>query len=283
MQMSSSIRSFSRIVLGVTATSTILFSPPQVLADPLSSEQVLRIEFTTSPPFSIVPDVMMVHLGIVDVFPAHTSRQAELWDCSDLLGTAVTTSFGGHVGLLSLNPANSFKTAGSLWTFDNPGVADFTSIHNGSIKGRVYYTIQTGAMDIPLSSVNLSLLKATSGSGGSGSSPAPAISNVQIVHKQLAPTPGTAGTNNTFKVTGAVPNHKIVFAYGFSCGNTVVPTCSVVVDIKNPKILGSTAANGLGEATVVKFVPAAAAGRTVLFQAVDQQDCAVSNMVKHTF
>jgi hypothetical protein len=80
-----------------------------------------------------------------------------------MLLVAVETSYGDHyAGILSLNPAETWKSPESLFTYGNPAVIDFTSIRNGSIDGRLDFTIGTGSMDIDLEQVFLLMEHASS-------------------------------------------------------------------------------------------------------------------------
>ena len=151
------------------------------LADVLVSGDILRVRFTINNNFNLTPDVLKLNFGLITVQQAYGMRIAELYDGNTLLGTAQSSSFGGHVGLLNLDPSNSWKTAGSVWNFDSPGVADFGPILNGTIDGRIDFTIASGAVDIPLNQVNLSMIQATSANGGFVVTPVPTITSVEIV------------------------------------------------------------------------------------------------------
>lgn len=69
----------------------------------------------------------------------------------------------------------------SLWNFDNPGIADFTTILDGSIIGRIDFKIATGTVDIPLEQVNLNFLKATGAASGIVVGPPPQINTIEII------------------------------------------------------------------------------------------------------
>ena len=98
------------------------------------------------------------------------------------------------------------------------------------------------------------------------------------------PIPGVANTLNVFSVSGAVDGHRVYFAYALQSGSTGVPGCpGLVVDLKNPKVMGSDIADPNGDASISIFVPNAASGRTIYFQAADKDACEVSNLVTFTF
>ena len=136
----------------------------------------MSIEFKVDNNFTPVPpDVLRLNFGLITVVSPFTTRIAELYDGNTLLGTAMTSSFGGHTGLLNLDPSNSWRTADSVWNFDSPGIADFTTILDGSIIGRIDFKIATGTVDIPLEQVNLNFVKATGAAQGIVVGPAPKI------------------------------------------------------------------------------------------------------------
>ena len=84
-------------------------------AEVLNAGEVMRIEFKVDNKFTPVPpDVLRLNFGLISVVSPFTTRIAELYDGDTLLGTAMTSSFGGHVGLLNLDPSNSWKTAEPL-------------------------------------------------------------------------------------------------------------------------------------------------------------------------
>ena len=146
----------------------------------LSAGQVLQVFFTVAPA-APTPDVLTLNLGLVNVLAAHTSRTGALFDGNTLLGTGSTTLFGGFTGPLSLSPARSWRSPSSIWDFDNPAVANFTPIQNGTNNGRVDFTIQTGAMDIDLNNVSLGMGQAIAPNIFINSVPQPVITSVQIV------------------------------------------------------------------------------------------------------
>ena len=163
-------------------------SSPVVL-DVLPQPQIFRtldsipgFRVTTGNNFSPQPpDVIRLNFGLTEVLVAYTARVAELYDGNTLLGTHRSTLFGSHVGLLNLDPSNSWRTPTSLWNFDNPGVADFTTILDGTIDGRIDYTVETGEHSIPLNQINLNFIKATGASGGWVVTPAPTITSIEII------------------------------------------------------------------------------------------------------
>jgi hypothetical protein len=170
----------------------------------LSAGQVLEVRFVVPPLSSPTPDTLTINLGVVQVLAAHTSRAGALFDGNTLLGTGSTSSFGGHVGALSLSPARSWRSPTSVWDFDNPAVADFTSIANGSITGRIEFAIATGAMDITLSNVSLRMGQATAPNIFTNSNVQPLITSVQII-----PEPATlAGCGALLALAARLPRGR---------------------------------------------------------------------------
>ncbi|MHC4540800.1 MAG: hypothetical protein ACYS74_13625, partial [Planctomycetota bacterium] len=97
-------------------------------------------------------------------------------------------------------------------------------------------------------------------------------------------TPGVAGMDNTLSVSGATPNERVYFIYGFVPGSTAIPGCpGDSAGINSPRILGFSEADFEGNASYTAFVPGRASGRTILFQAVEIANCMVSNLVEYTF
>ncbi len=101
-----------------------------------------------------------------------------------------------------------------------------------------------------------------------------------------SPSPGTAGTNNTIRVTGVTPGARITFLYSRHGGGTRIPGCDLqqnALQLDNPTVIGTAAANEQGVATITRPVPLIARGQTILFQAVVSGECAISRLVVHTF
>jgi hypothetical protein len=175
-------------LLAIAVVAGVLFTGfNSASAEIINAGDILRIEFKVDADWTPEPpDVMRLNFGLIEVLSAFTTRIAELYDGNTLLGTASTSSFGTHVGLLNLDPSNSWRTADSLWDFDNPGIADFTTIIDGSIDGRIDFMIATGSVDIPLNQINLNFIKATGPSSGIVVNPPPQINSIMIL-----PTPGS--------------------------------------------------------------------------------------------
>lgn len=267
----------------LTTSLVLAFSFTGLAAQNLTSENVLRVHFVTTPPFNTTPDAIRLNFGLTTVHAAYTNRRAVMWDCADQLGTYVSPLFGNHNGQLSLTPGASFKSPTSLWTFDNAGTATFTGIQNGTIQGIIDFTIDTGAMTIPLNQVNLTMIRATGSSGGSVVSPAPTVTNAAIVPKMNGPVPGTVNANNTWTVTGATPSSPVFFGIGTTCAP--LPVLGTVYDIANPLAFIAAFSDPQGVAALQLFVPPQASGAQILVQAVEIAGplLVASSFSSHTF
>ena len=175
-------------LLAAAILAPIAALSPTASGELMTSDEFLRIEFKVTGDWTPVdPDVLLLNFGLITVIEPFTKRIADLYDGNTLLGTASSTSFGNHVGLLNLDPSNSWKAPGSPWNFDSPGTADFTTIVDGSIDGRIEFRIATGSVDIPLNQVNLTVLRATGPNSGTVVTPVPTINSIEII-----PAPGGA-------------------------------------------------------------------------------------------
>ena len=98
--------------------------------------------------------------------------------------------------------------------------------------------------------------------------------------------PGLAGELNTLTVTHATPGARVVFLYSRHGGGTAIPGCTLqanCLQLDRPKTIGSAIADANGEATITGNVPVIARNQTILFQAVVQNECAISQLVVHRF
>ncbi|MCC6907676.1 MAG: DUF3466 family protein [Phycisphaerales bacterium] len=102
------------------------------------------------------------------------------------------------------------------------------------------------------------------------------------------PQPGTAGTLNGIRATGCTPGSRVHFFYSTTGGGTLVPGCNhtdgVTLQLENPIRAGTATANANGIATLTRFIPRNAANLgEVLIQAVDADNCQISQLVVHEF
>ncbi len=100
------------------------------------------------------------------------------------------------------------------------------------------------------------------------------------------PQPGRAGTTNGLRVTGVTPGARVTFLYSRHGGGTRIPGCDLqqnALQLDNPTVIGTAIANQQGVATITRPVPLIARGQTILFQAVVQNECAISQLVVWRF
>ncbi|MCL4196235.1 MAG: hypothetical protein KJZ69_01970 [Phycisphaerales bacterium] len=100
------------------------------------------------------------------------------------------------------------------------------------------------------------------------------------------PVPGSAGRSNTLTATGAAPGARVHFIYGTQGGGAIIPGCTLqqnAIQLDSPTVIGTAIADPNGVASITRTVPAIARGQTILFQAVVQNECAISQLVVHTF
>lgn len=243
------------------------FLLPPLTAQNLTPASALRIHFTTAGSYNVSPDVLRINFGLTTVHAAYGTRRAVLYDCDSDLGAYGSTLFGTYVGPLNLDPGASFKSPTSPWTFDNAATADFTAIVNGSIRGVIDFTLDTGAMTIPLGQVNLNMVHATSANGGQVVSPSPTVTLVQIVPRLSDPNPGMAGQNNAWTITGATPNSVVFLGIGTLC--SPIPVLGTIYDILNPALFVPVPTDAQGVGNFLAFVPPQLAGRRLLLQGID--------------
>ncbi|MCC6906716.1 MAG: hypothetical protein IT430_02130 [Phycisphaerales bacterium] len=101
-----------------------------------------------------------------------------------------------------------------------------------------------------------------------------------------SPVPGSAGTTNRLRATGATPGARVYFCYSRHGGGTRIPGCDLqqnALQLDQPTIIGSAIADANGVASITRAVPLIARGQTILFQAVVQNECAISQLVVHEF
>ncbi|TAH37041.1 MAG: hypothetical protein EYC70_08650 [Planctomycetota bacterium] len=100
----------------------------------------------------------------------------------------------------------------------------------------------------------------------------------------VGPVPGTAGANNQLAIQNGTPSATVGFAYAFQAGSTNVPGCpGFTLDIRNAQLIDTANVGPSGNAQITFFVPAGAAGRTILFQAAELGTCRKSQVNSHTF
>ena len=274
-------------ILAPTAIVAALLAPCGALtAQTVTANDVMRIHFRMNTPLNGTPDVLNLNFGLLTVNQAYGTRTARLWDCGKPLGTASSSSFGTHVGRLNLDPSNSWTTTSSPWTFDSPGIVnDFTSIQNGTIQGIIDFTIASGSVTIPLGQVNLNMIRATSGSGGSVVSPAPTITEIAIVPKLDDPVPGVTGQINAYNTTGGSPGNIMWLAFGGQCAVLPLPCLPAATFDVLPIVFVPTMTDPSGNSSFSVGVPPSISGQTILVQGLQfvGTSCLVTNISAFTF
>ncbi len=104
--------------------------------------------------------------------------------------------------------------------------------------------------------------------------------------EMTAPAPGAAGVANTITVSSVTPGATVTFLYSRHGGGTPIPGCDLqqnALQLDSPTVIGSAIADSNGVASITRSVPLLARGQTILFQAVVQNECAISQLVVHTF
>ncbi|MCL4196924.1 MAG: hypothetical protein KJZ69_05470 [Phycisphaerales bacterium] len=100
------------------------------------------------------------------------------------------------------------------------------------------------------------------------------------------PQPGRAGEANRLRVTGCTPGARVHFLYSRHGGGQRIPGCDLqqnALQLDSPTVIGTAIADGNGVASITRTVPPIARGQTILFQAVVQNECAISQLVVHRF
>ena len=116
------------------------------------------------------------------------------------------------------------------------------------------------------------------------------VDNIEIVMPAptftlAMPNPGPPGGTTTLETVNATPNGVVYMGYSLNLGSSLAPCggSTVTTGLQNGTLAGAPIASGTGEASLLVAVPAAAAGRTVHIQALDNTTCTLSNVLTHTF
>ncbi|MCC6908215.1 MAG: hypothetical protein IT430_09775 [Phycisphaerales bacterium] len=100
------------------------------------------------------------------------------------------------------------------------------------------------------------------------------------------PAPGIAGQPNTLTLTDVTPGATVRFYYSLRGGGELIPGCASRINalqLANPNLVGAATADANGVASFTRPVPLIARGQTILFQAVVQNECTISQLVEHEF
>ncbi|MBK7643325.1 MAG: hypothetical protein IPJ19_09770 [Planctomycetes bacterium] len=166
-------------LLPIGAALVLLLAPSR--ADVMTPATTLRVTFRVEPPFlPSPPDTLMLLLDHPFIQTPIGSYTATLFDGTTLVGTHTSTLLGLAQGQMFLHDMACWKSAGSLFTVDNPTVIDFTPILNGSIDGVIEFTIATGEIDFALDKVVVQLSHASSSGSGVHVDPQPFITSIRL-------------------------------------------------------------------------------------------------------
>lgn len=79
-----------------------------------------------------------------------------------------------------------------------------------------------------------------------------------------------SGANNTFSVSGATGGARVYFTYSTTgTGIFEPPGIAAILSLENPVLIGSTNADGAGNASITRFIPGSASGLNVWLQAIE--------------
>ncbi len=82
------------------------------------------------------------------------------------------------------------------------------------------------------------------------------------------------------------PGARVTFLYSKTGGGTRIPGCDLqqnALQLDSPTVIGAAVADSNGVASITRTVPPVARGQTILFQAVVQGECAISQLVVFRF
>lgn len=90
------------------------------------------------------------------------------------------------------------------------------------------------------------------------------------------------GQSTTLSLAGATPGQRVYFIYSLAGGNTWtrVNSLNVYLNLASPVLVGTSTADGNGDAVLSRRVPPAASGRTIWLQAAESGN--TSNVLQET-
>lgn len=200
-----------------------------------------------------------------------------LWTTSAPFNTWIQITGQGEFSLPAA-PASALAVHQTIpgWLYVGTDVGVFTSTDDGNTWSTTAGGPAASSVERLIWRNENTLMAATYGRGMWEASIDPGLNLAD-------PVPGIAGQNNTLTASNATSGQRVTFVAGFRSGNVAVPGCAVFVGIAQPIIIGSTPADGNGDASLTAPVPGSLAGREVLLQAVEQNTCRVSPLVRYTF
>jgi len=145
----------------------------------LTPETTLVVEFETTTP-SRTPDMLNLLLGITTA-DATGLRTVDVFDGPELLSTHASSSFGGVVGGLSLNPVATYRTESSLYTFFDAATIDMDGLIAGTTEGRFEMTIAQGSLIIETANIQVRWGEGIGSSTYVHANPHPTITGILLV------------------------------------------------------------------------------------------------------
>lgn len=97
------------------------------------------------------------------------------------------------------------------------------------------------------------------------------------------PVPGLAGQSNAFQISGLGAFHNTQLAFGLGLGTTAIAGCPVDFGLLSATVIGTAVADADGNALVNGTVPPSAIGVTGYFQALDVEECQLSEVSTFLF
>jgi len=140
----------------ILTLSILLLTPRNSIADPFTTTDVLRIDFK-SPGYPSSINALLLEIGSFTVLEPVRGFTAILYDGSRVLGTNSLHLFDGVVGPLNLFPSNIWAAPGtrSIHPALPQTTIDFDAITQGTIAGRIDFTVGAGAIAFELANVRL--------------------------------------------------------------------------------------------------------------------------------
>lgn len=100
---------------------------------------------------------------------------------------------------------------------------------------------------------------------------------------RLGVSPASAGSVNSWAVNGATPGSLVFILLAMDGGETRLPGCAAPVNLRKPMVLGAAVADAAGVANLSLFLPDSLHGMRLMFQAVENGTCALSDVRDVTF
>ncbi len=247
----------------------------------------------------------MIDLG--SVYPDHKAEAHAINDSDQIVGFSKATPTNSHATLWFNGRIYDLGTPGTresaAYDINNAGqIVGFG--YSPNVFGRAFLWEQSRGMQALISLApprlngigGLTVAWAINDAGqiaGTAYPPGDPIAGIAFLMSPVSPTmtlespsPGSAGTNNTITITNATPGAHVTFLYSRHGGGTRIPGCDLqqnALQLDNPTVIGTAVANEQGVATITRPVPLIARGQTILFQAVVQGECAISQLVVWRF